>query len=49
MTSPLTGWLPGVLSDNQIKILCHEGWVEGVSDEKQIDPSAVNLTLSDEG
>jgi dCTP deaminase len=49
MSSPLDGWLPGVLSNQQVIKLCDVGWIEGVSDiAKQIDASAIDLILSNE-
>ena len=46
--SPLKGWLPGVLSDTQVAALRDSGWIEGLTHNSEIGPSAVDLTLSDE-
>ncbi len=54
MNNPWRHWIPGVLSKEQLKELCKEGYIEGVAgwedDEKgPIDYSALDLTLVDEG
>jgi dCTP deaminase len=47
--SPIHGWVPGVLSNAQLAMLCEAGWIQGLSDKKQIDYSSFDLTLSNEG
>jgi dCTP deaminase len=47
-SSPLNGWLPGVLSDTQVATLRDSGWIEGLAANSEIGASAVDLTLSDE-
>lgn len=47
--SPISGYIPGVLSNSQLKELFDEGWIQGSTDEKLIDYSSFDLTLSDEG
>ena len=54
MNEPWKHWIPGVLSKNQLKDLCSEGYIEAVADwdddkEGPIDYSALDLTLTDEG
>src|SRR5437899_745149 len=41
----LSGCIPGVLSNRQLKILCDEGWIERVTN---FDLSSIDLTLGDE-
>ncbi len=53
MNKPWKGWIPGVLSKNQIKELCKQGYITNVDncedDENcPIDYSAIDLTLTDE-
>jgi dCTP deaminase len=48
--APLNKWIPGALTNNQVKQLCRPGWVENVSlPKEQAGYSALDLTLSDEG
>jgi hypothetical protein len=47
--SPLSGWLPGVLSKAQVWTLCKSGWIEKYPIQKLVDASAIDLTLSSEG
>jgi len=48
--SPISGCVPGVLSNAQLSTLCEAGWIQGVADKKkQIDYSSFDLTLSNEG
>ncbi|MCX5644294.1 MAG: 2'-deoxycytidine 5'-triphosphate deaminase [Phycisphaerae bacterium] len=54
MSEPWKSWIPGVLSNEQLKDLCREGYIENVEgweDDKKgpIDYSALDLTLTDEG
>lgn len=54
MSEPWKDWIPGVLSDNQVKQLCEEGYVGNVDnwrddEEGPIDYSAIDLTLTGEG
>lgn len=50
MSEPWKDWIPGVLSDDQVKILNDEGCIEGIPDfDKARDYSSFNLSLSDEG
>ena len=54
MSEPWKNWIPGVLSNQQLKDLCREGYIENVEgweDDKDgpIDYSALDLTLTDEG
>lgn len=54
MSEPWKDWIPGVLSKNQIKQLCQEGYIGNVDhledDEKgPVDYSAIDLTLTGEG
>ncbi|MEN6428756.1 MAG: 2'-deoxycytidine 5'-triphosphate deaminase [Phycisphaerales bacterium] len=53
MGEPWKNWIPGVLSKDQLKDLCREGYIEGVAnwddDNGPIDYSALDLTLADEG
>jgi len=47
--SPLNRWIPGVLSNTQMRQLCRSGWIEGTIKKGQIGYSALDLTLSGEG
>jgi dCTP deaminase len=47
--APLNKWIPGVLSNTQIKQLCRPGWIEGGVKDDQIGYSALDLTLTGEG
>ena len=53
MSDPWDSWVPGVLSKDQLKELCREGYIANVdgwdSDNGPIDYSAVDLTLVNEG
>jgi len=54
MAEPWRDWIPGVLSKDQLKELCKEGYIEGVTewnddDNGPLDYSALDLTLADEG
>jgi len=48
MAKPWDEWIPGVLSREQMLKLTDEGHLNGVTDEKAIDYSAVDLHLTDE-
>lgn len=48
MSEPWKNWIPGVLSDEQIRELLRQGYIRNVN-EKAIDYSAMDLTLADEG
>ena len=49
-SSPISGCVPGVLSNAQLGRLCDEGWIQCVEDKKKlIDYSSFDLTLSGEG
>jgi dCTP deaminase len=41
----LSGCIPGVLSNRQLKIICEEGWIQRVTG---FDLSSIDLTLDDE-
>lgn len=47
--SPLNKWIPGAISNRQIKQLCKPGWIEDVTGDDQIGYSALDLTLVGEG
>lgn len=55
MSDPWKNWIPGVLSKEQLKELCKEGYIENVvgwdckSNKGPIDYSALDLTLTNEG
>ncbi|MCK4828479.1 2'-deoxycytidine 5'-triphosphate deaminase [bacterium] len=55
MSKPWEDWIPGVLSKNQVQLLCSEGYLKEVDnwdhrDKKNpIGHSAVDLTLTNEG
>jgi dCTP deaminase len=54
MSEPWKDWIPGVLSKNQVKQLCEEGYIGNVdnwqdNEKSPIDYSAIDLTLTDEG
>jgi len=54
MNEPWKDWIPGVLSKNQVKQLCKDGYITNVGnyeDDKEgpIDYSALDLTLTSEG
>ena len=55
MSKPWEDWIPGVLSKNQVQLLCSEGCLKGVDNWKKrgkknpIGHSAIDLTLTDEG
>lgn len=54
MSEPWKDWIPGVLSKNQVKQLCKDGYITNVDsyedDEKgPIDYSALDLTLTNAG
>lgn len=49
MNGPWQNWVPGVLSKNQMKVLCDEGFVVKVEQpDKAIGPSSIDLHLSDD-
>jgi hypothetical protein len=48
-SAPLNKWIPGVLSNTQMKQFCKPGWIEGPVADKQIGYSALDLTLTGEG
>lgn len=46
---PWRQWIPGVLSKDQMDILCKEGYIKGVTDRQNaIDHSSIDLCLTDE-
>lgn len=46
---PWKNWIPGVLSDKQLKTLCNEGYITNISNPDEIvDVSSINLRLSNE-
>lgn len=47
--APLNKWIPGALSNGQMKQLCKAGWIEDVINDDQIGYSAIDLTLTGEG
>ena len=47
--APLNKWIPGVLSNIQMRQLCKPGWIEGDVKDEQIGYSALDLTLTGEG
>ncbi|MFX0203816.1 MAG: 2'-deoxycytidine 5'-triphosphate deaminase domain-containing protein [Candidatus Hodarchaeota archaeon] len=53
MNEPWKDWIPGVLSKNQLKQLCEQGYIGNVdnwnSEDGPIDYSAIDLTLTGEG
>jgi len=51
MSGPWSDWIPGALSEKQLKLLCKDGYITdvvGYEDDKNgpIDHSAIDLTLS---
>jgi len=46
---PIHGWIPGVLSDKQIKRLLEKSFLTGEVHNLTVDKSSIDLTLSDEG
>ena len=54
MSEPWKDWLPGVLSKNQVKQLCRDGYIQNVDNFEDdengpIDYSAIDLKLTGEG
>jgi dCTP deaminase len=49
ISAPLNKWIPGVLSNFQMRQLCKPGWIEGDVSDEQIGYSALDLTLTGEG
>jgi hypothetical protein len=45
---PWEDWIPGVLSEGQLQELCKEGHISNVSNPLKLDPSSIDLHLSDE-
>jgi hypothetical protein len=48
-SSPISGCVPGVLSNAQLATLCDAGWIQGITCKQLIDYSSFDLTLSNEG
>jgi len=48
-SSPISGCVPGVLSNAQLEKLCDAGWIQGITCKQLIDYSSFDLTLSNEG
>lgn len=54
MNKPWKDWIPGVLSKNQIRQLCQDGYIQNVDNSEDdnngpIDYSAIDLKLTGEG
>jgi len=45
---PWEDWIPGVLSDGQLRELCNGGHISDVSGPLKLDPFSIDLHLSDE-
>lgn len=48
LPAPMDAYIPGVLSREQLKTLCAQGWIQNINDEALIDYSSVDLTLTGE-